>query len=66
MEPIPLGIPPRTLGYKLPKKPCFPKKLKIILNTAVPTADRIKTKTIAKITDRYIINITIIKMSYTL
>ena len=56
-KPIPLGIPPRTLGYKLPKKPCFPKKLKIIFSTAVPTADRIKTKTIAKITDVYIIGI---------
>lgn len=44
ITPIARGVPPRTLGYKLPRYPRFPKNLKIIFNAAVPNADTIKTK----------------------
>jgi hypothetical protein len=49
--PIPRGIPPRTFGYRLPKKPLFPRNLNMIFRTAVPNAETIKTKTSAKIID---------------
>ncbi|MDY3096475.1 MAG: hypothetical protein SOW42_01890 [Methanobrevibacter sp.] len=41
--PIARGVPPLTLGYKLPKYPLFPKNRKMIFKIAVLIAVKIKT-----------------------
>ena len=42
--PTPRGIPPLTLGYKLPKYPLLPKNLNNASIKAVPNKQMMKTK----------------------
>ena len=54
-KPTPRGIPPLTLGYKLPKYPCLPNNLNNAPTKSVPTKHSIKTKINAKTIVMYII-----------
>jgi hypothetical protein len=53
--PTALGIPPRTLGNKLPIYPLLPRNLKMISTIPVPIREKRKTKINAKNIDVYII-----------